>query len=69
MDGNRSAHPVRYVRLQPFGKRYSANALTRWFMDWYFMRLLIYITPRSIRWWPEGDFSRSPQTVEVGGVE
>jgi len=38
-------------------------------MDWYFMRLLIYITPRSIRWWPNGDFSQAPQTVEVGGVE
>lgn len=59
----------RLYRLQPFGTWYSKNALTRWLMDWYFMRLLIYITPRSIQWWPEGDFSRAPQTVEVNGVE
>jgi hypothetical protein len=59
----------RLYRLQPFGKVYSANALTRWLTDWYFMRLLIYITPRSIRWWPQGDVSQTPQVVEVGGVE
>lgn len=52
-------------RLQPTGKWYSANALTRWFTDWYFMRLLIYITPRSMRWWPNGDFSQTPLTVEM----
>lgn len=55
----------RLYRLQPVGKWYSANAVTRWFMDWYFMRLLIYITPRSIRWWPDGDCTQMPQTVEV----
>jgi hypothetical protein len=55
----------RLYRLQPFGKWYSANAVTRWLMDWYFMRLLLYITPRSIRWWPNGDCSQTPQTVEV----
>jgi hypothetical protein len=59
-----------WYRLQPFGKRYTANRLTRWFMDWYFMRLLIYVTPRSIRWWPDGDVAQAPQVVEVAsGVE
>lgn len=55
----------RIYRLQPFGKRYTANRLTRRLMDWYFMRLLIYVTPRSIRWWPDGDVARAPQVVEV----
>jgi hypothetical protein len=30
---------------QPFNKTYSANALTRRFFDWYYMRLLITVTP------------------------
>lgn len=55
----------RLYRLQPVGKWYAANAVTRWLMDWYFMRLLIYITPRSIRWWPHGDYRQAPQKVEV----
>jgi hypothetical protein len=60
----------RIYRVQPFGKRYSANALSRWFMDWYFMRLLIYVTPRSIRWWTDGAVAQSPQTIEMSaGVD
>jgi hypothetical protein len=55
-------------RVQPFGKVYTANRLTRWFMDWYFMRLLIYVTPRSVRWWPEGDFAQAPKILEVTHV-
>ena len=55
-------------RVQPFGKIYTANRLTRWFMDWYFMRLLIHVTPRSIRWWPDGDVAWAPETVEVAHV-
>jgi hypothetical protein len=49
---------------QPVAARYSANPLTRWLMDWYLMRLLIYVTPRRIRWWPQGDVSRP--AVELG---
>ena len=30
---------------QPFNKTYGANGLTRKFFDWYYMRLLITITP------------------------
>jgi hypothetical protein len=55
----------RVYQLQPFGKKYTANRLTRWFMDWYFMRLLIYVTPHSIRWWPAGDMALAPHVVEV----
>ncbi|HEU5342883.1 MAG TPA: pyridoxamine 5'-phosphate oxidase family protein [Ktedonobacterales bacterium] len=59
----------RLHRLQPIGKLYSANVVTRWLMDWYFMRLLIYITPRAIRWWPDGDFSQAPRTVEMASTK
>jgi hypothetical protein len=53
---------------QPVSARYSANPLTRWLMDWYMMRLLIYVTPHRIRWWPHGDFSGPPVEVEVDHV-
>jgi hypothetical protein len=35
----------RLLERQPFGKTYGANALTRRFFDWYYMRLLITVTP------------------------
>jgi hypothetical protein len=53
---------------QPVSARYSANPLTRWLSDWYMMRLLIYVTPNRIRWWPHGDFSRPAVELEVGHV-
>jgi hypothetical protein len=58
----------RLYRFQPFGKRYTANALTRRLMDWYFMRLLIYVTPRSIRWWRDGDMRQEPNTAGMNHV-
>jgi hypothetical protein len=53
---------------QPVSARYSANPLTRWLSDWYMMRLLIYVTPRRIRWWPHGDFARPAVELEVDNV-
>ena len=48
---------------QPMGQRVSGNPVTRWLMDWYYMRLLIHIEPTRIRWWPHRDMSRAPQEV------
>jgi Pyridoxamine 5'-phosphate oxidase len=53
---------------QPVSAKYSANRLTRWLSDWYMMRLLIYVTPRRIRWWPHGDFSAPAAELEVNHV-
>src|SRR6266542_2373176 len=53
---------------QPVSARYSANPLARYLSDWYLMRLLIYITPRRIRWWPRGDFSRPAAELEIDHV-
>jgi hypothetical protein len=53
---------------QPAGTVYAASAPGRWFMDWYYMRLLIQITPRQIRWWECGDFSAAAQSMEVSHV-
>ena len=53
---------------QPISAKYSANPLARWLSDWYLMRLLIYVTPRRIRWWPNGDLSQPAVELEVDHV-
>jgi hypothetical protein len=53
---------------QPSSRVYSSNPLTRYFMDWYYMRLVIYVTPRRILWWPGGDFSQAPLALEADDV-
>ncbi len=49
---------------QPSSRVYVRNALTRSLMDWYYMRLLIWVTPRSVRWWEHGDFAAAPHDLE-----
>lgn len=53
----------RVLRRQPAGGFYSSNPLTRYLFDWYYMRLMIHVTPRRILCWPEGDFGRAPLEV------
>jgi hypothetical protein len=53
---------------QPASAFYSSNRLTRALFDWYYMRLLTWITPRRVLWWPEGDFMRPAQELEVAHV-
>jgi hypothetical protein len=55
-------------RWQPASRIYGSNPLTRRFMDWYFMRLTIHVTPRRILWWPGGDFWREPFELDVENV-
>lgn len=50
---------------QPESAIYSANPLMRALFDWYYMRLLITVTPVRFVWWPRGDFSQAPQRLEV----
>ena len=53
---------------QPASNVYAANPLTRWFFDWYYMRLLIFVTPRRVRWWERGDMGAAPCELEVSYV-
>jgi len=52
---------------QPAGKVYGSNFLTRSPMDWYYMRLYIYVRPRRILVWPNGDFAKPPEEVDHVG--
>ncbi|MCB0106921.1 MAG: hypothetical protein KDE53_13465, partial [Caldilineaceae bacterium] len=66
--------PILYWR-QPASVMYGSNWLARKLFDWYYMRLLIHVTPRSILWWENGDFTQAPQmlyapsVVEIEGSE
>jgi len=53
---------------QPSSGIYSGNPLMRYLFDWYYMRLIMVITPRRVRWWPQGDFTRAAQAIEVAHV-
>jgi len=50
---------------QPQSAMYSANPLMRALFDWYYMRLMIYVTPARLLWWPRGDFGQEPLQVEA----
>lgn len=57
----------RLFRRQPASGFYSSNPLTRYLFDWYYMRLLIHVTPRRILWWHKGDFGGAPlEAYRVG---
>ena len=58
----------RVYRRQPASSGYGGNPLTRYFMDWYYMRLMIYVTPRRILWWPGADFWRQPFGLRMDDV-
>lgn len=58
---------TKIFRFQPASKQTSSGPLMHLLMDWYYIRIKIRIVPTRIKWWPEGDFARSP--VEVGHVD
>lgn len=59
---------IRTFGIQPAGTMYSAYRLMRYLFDWYYMRLYIYVRPRRIFLWPEGDFARARREIVVGRV-
>jgi hypothetical protein len=54
----------RIWRIQPAGKTYGSNILTRSPVDWYYMRLYIYVRPRRILVWQDGDIAKPPMEVD-----
>jgi hypothetical protein len=57
----------RVIRRQPASGFYSGNPITRYLFDWYYMRLVIHVTPRCILWCPKGDFWQAPLEVNRVG--
>lgn len=60
-------HWRRVREVQPSSRWFTARPV-RGFLDWYFMRLLIHVTPRRVSWWAGGDTSRAPQVRELPGA-
>ncbi len=56
------------MRFQPRSPIYSNDPLSHYLYDWYFMRLLISVTPHRICWWERGDFTQAALEVEVSHV-
>lgn len=63
------AQGQRLFRTQPGMRLYLANPLTRYVMEWYFIRQFMFVTPRRITWWPAGDFEAEPSRLEAPDVE
>jgi hypothetical protein len=53
---------------QPSSNGNSSGRVMRWLMDWYYMRLVIRIVPRRVRYWADGDFTRPAREIEVCNV-
>ena len=58
----------RVFERQPAGRGYSANPISRFIFDWYYMRLMIFVRPRRIVWWPGGDFFGPRRSLECADV-
>lgn len=52
---------------QPNGK-FMSSWLGRWLMGWYYLRLVVHITPERVAYWPDRVFSAEPQRFEVPRV-
>ena len=63
-----AAHWQRVMTIQPVSSRFSRTPPVRWFMDWYFMRLLIYVTPHRVSWWPDRTMTGPPSQAELPRV-
>ena len=63
-----AADSRKMLRKQPGMRVYLANPLTRHIMEWYFLRVLIFVTPRRITWWDDGDLARPAHSLEGPNV-
>ncbi len=57
------------IKRQPHSEMFIGNPLMHVMMDWYYMRLVISVTPRCMYWWPESNLSQPAQELEVLHVE
>ncbi len=56
------------MQFQPFSLVYNNDPFSHYLYDWYFMRLVISVTPHRICWWERGDFTQVPHELEVSHV-
>ena len=69
VDGLREYWRDNIYRRQPASSMISANPIMRKIMDWYYMRIIIYVTPRAMYWWPGGGTTQPALRIEADHVE
>ena len=62
------AHWRRVNALQPVSRFFSSTPPARWFMDWYYMRLVLEVTPHRVLWWPDRDTTAPPKVLVLSPV-
>jgi hypothetical protein len=62
------AHWRRVNALQPVSRHFSSTAPARWFMDWYYVRFVLEVSPHRVLWWPDRDTTTAPKVLDVAGV-
>jgi hypothetical protein len=65
--GDLTTHWGRVNTLQPMSRHFTRTPMVRWFMGFYYQRLLIHITPDRIRWWPTTDTTETPDEAAHPG--
>jgi hypothetical protein len=68
-----SSNPELAALLETVAKRQPAGAFwSSWLgrrLFWgYYLRIVIYVTPRRALYWPERDFTRAPEELDLGEV-
>ncbi len=53
------------LRRQPEGRSFVANPLARRLFTFYFQRIAVVVRPRRVLVWPERDFARAPEVLDV----
>ena len=61
-DEDLARHWQRVRAVQPSSRWFTSTPPARWFLDWYFMRLLIHVRMRRVSWWVQG-VTAQPSTV------
>ena len=67
--GHLARQGKRLMGTQPGMRLYLANPLTRYIMEWYFIRVFVFVTPCRLTWWDGGDFESQPHQRELSHVD
>lgn len=54
---------------QPPSRGFTEYRLSRWFLDWYYMRILIYVKATRVKWWPRGDYAAPARSLGSAAQE
>ncbi len=66
LDRNRERYCRESLEKLPGDQEHaSAEACIRAMLDWYFMRIYVYVRPERVYVWPDGDFTAEPTLYDA----